>query len=146
MFKKAGDNVHYLDRTGSHSTKGTRAGRVDIRKMDETDFDSDAAIALRRVRVTELVDLLRTLWADRLRITAILKMEGVDSNIRRGILPTLKIIEKRIKAASAEKKELRASIPKPPKKPKSKTALKWEKRRADRQRQVRALSRALLTK
>lgn len=32
MFKKAGDNVHFLDRTGSHATKGRPTGLAEHRK------------------------------------------------------------------------------------------------------------------
>jgi len=46
MFKKAGDNVHYLERTGSHSTKGTRTGRVLWRLPEE--FMSPENVQARR--------------------------------------------------------------------------------------------------
>lgn len=111
MFKKAGDNVHYLERTGSHATKGRATGLVEQRKLDETDFHSDAANLLRWARIKELKKLRSVPNRDYWRIIEILKV--CDSATRNGLISTLKHTRKRIRELNLEIAELRAVTEKP---------------------------------
>lgn len=113
MFKKAGDNVHYMDRTGSHSTKGSRRGYTWLDDVSSDNFYSAKNILDRKDRVKLLKKQLSSAWAARSEISPVLRdcLLNHDGETRRAILPTFKILVKNIKLIEAEIVELRKYIP-----------------------------------
>jgi hypothetical protein len=111
MFKKASDNVHYLDRAASHSTKGMPTGLVEQRRLDETDFYSDAANM-------ERWSYLKALRAERKPYNIaywgiIESIKTSDGEARRGFISSLKVIRRKLRALNMEIAELATVTRKP---------------------------------
>lgn len=111
MFKKASDNVHYLERTASHATKGRANGLVEHRRLDETDFYSDAANMGRWIRLKVLKEERKPCNIAYWGIIGLLKT--CDDADRRGLTSTLKVVRKKLRSLNLEIAELATVTKKP---------------------------------
>lgn len=113
MFKKAGDNVHFLDRTGSHSTKGSRRGVDHMAPMTSEDFNSEQNIKLRR---REIRKLRRSIAADIQQAAAVKVVlneaaETGNTQLMDAVRPVFCDLNEKIKIAKSRRAELKASTP-----------------------------------
>lgn len=114
MFKKAGDNVHFLDRTGSHSTKGSRRGIDRMAPMTADDFDSEQNIIARRAEIRALRRLIAADIAQVTQMKAVMLQaaEADNAAVMDALRPILNEANDRIRANKVILDELRLVTPK----------------------------------
>ena len=114
MFKKAGDNVHYLERTGSHSTKGTRTG---ISPYAADEWMSEANIQARRTEIRDIGKEIGSFY-DAIKEMSPLYFEAIFSeniDTQKQLGPTVYRVLRHVKKLKKRIKELRATTPDAPK-------------------------------
>jgi len=114
MFKKAGDNVHYLERTGSHSTKGSRRGVDHMAPLTSEDFNSEQNIIGRRREIRYLRKLISIDIAQATQVKAAMldAAESGNTELMDVLLPIMKDLNERIRAKTVERDELKRVTPK----------------------------------
>lgn len=114
MFKKTGDNVHYLERTGSHSTKGTRTG---ISPYAADEWMSEASIQSRRREIKDIEKEISSFY-DAIKEMSPLYFEAIFSeniDMQKKLGPTVYRVLRYVKKLKKRIKELRAITPHSPK-------------------------------